>query len=397
MHSMIRKGLFRTVRGLSLAFLISAFMVPVPTPKSDFLTLPLPPGVTLSSHQLFAANNAREFLFFDPAGPPVLHYFKIDHPMGSRHFFHEQWITLPIPAPETLQRIRALALGNHQAYLSGNSPSGEPVLRMLTLSPRKKRILSYTDFMAHSGGAPIREIIPDNANNTVWLTFDNGQITAGHSLLLTPETILSATPGEALFQEHGKLSPEGPRLLPSILKSRINHHDCFSCRLYLIRRQSPEGESVLNVPVRSPVPVDLSMGMIPIGLSGALFAGDPSSVCHIPFTGMGARIGPCHPVNTSTLPADGLLWGAKEVFLLRRTGQSDWHLAVIDREWLEDPVSRNRPLNPDFPGSILKKKALFYRMESNRHPIPGFWSAEPGKVVLFGHQHLYLLLEKKIP
>ncbi len=385
------RGLFQTVFGLFLVVSLAAFMVPVPKDNKHFLTLPLPPGRHLDDHLLFASRDGQRFLFFNPDGPAVLHLFKIDRPMGSPYFFHEQWTDLPIPSPETLSRISAMALGNHLAYLSGLNPSGEPILRVLNLSPNQRHITGYTDFMPKSGRTPIRELTLDKANETLWITFNNGEVLNGHSLLLTPGTILSSSPLEALTEHLLKGSPEGPETLPAIRRSRIQNNDCLSCRLFILTRERPDGKTVPNLPIRTPVPVDSSMGMIPIGLTGALFAGDPSIVCQIPSREVSTKIGPCHQVDTATLPSDGILSGTRETFLLHLKRRSDWTLATINRTYLEDAISHRRPLARDFPTSLLLKEAVINRFPDNAHPIPGFWATDQKKLAIFGHRHLYIL------
>jgi len=366
-------------------------MVPVPKDKNRFLTLPLPPGVHLDDHFLFASRDGRRFLFFNPDGAAVLHIFKLDHPMGSPYFFHEQWIDLPIPSPETLSGISSIALGNHLAYLSGLSPSGEPILRVLNLSPNQNRVTGYTDFMPKSGRTPIREISLDKANETLWMTFNNGEVLNGHSLLFTPGTILASSPVEALTEKRTNGAPEGPEILPTIRKSQIANNDCLSCRLFLLTRERPTGKTVHNLPMRTPAPVDTSMGMIPIGQTGVLFAGDPSVVCQIPSREISSKIGPCHPVDTHTLPSDGILSGTRETFLLHLRRNGNWDLATINRAYLEDAISHRRPLEKSFPTSLLLKKAVIITLPDNAHPIPGFWATGPKKLALFGHRHLYLL------
>jgi hypothetical protein len=385
------RGLFQIVFGLFLVISLSAFMVPVPKDKKPLLTLPLPPGVHLDDHFLFASRDGRKFLFFNPDGPAVLHLFKLDHPMGSQHFFHEQWINLPIPSPETLSKISSMALGSRLAYLAGLSPSGEPILRVLNLSLDQSHITGYTDFMPKSGRTPIREIKLDKANETLWITFNNGEVLNGHSLLLTPGTILSSSPLEALTESLTKGAPEGPENLPAIRKSQIDNKDCLSCRLFLLTRERPDGKTVRNRMARTSLAIDTSMGMMPIGLSGVLFAGDPSVVCQVPTQDLSSKISPCHKVDTEVLPSAGILWGPSETFLLHFKRNSNWNLATINRAYLEEAVSHRRPLERDFPTSLLMKKAIITQMPDNARPIPGFWAADPEKLTVFGHRHLYIL------
>lgn len=388
------RGLFSVFVGLFLIISLSAFMVPVPKDKKYFLTLPLPPGTHIQDSFLFASRDARRFLFFNPEGPAVLHMFTLDHPMGSSHFFHEQWVDIPLPAPETLSRISSIALGNHLAYLSGLSPSGEPILRVLKLSPDQKQIAGYTDFMPKSGRTPIREMTLDKANETLWISFNNGEVLNGHSLLFTPGTIISTSPVEALTEKLSTGSPEGPETLPAIRRSRVEKNDCLSCRLFLLKRERPTEKSVSNLPIRIPGTVDVSMGMIPIGQTGVLFAGDPSVVCQIPSGEISSKIGPCHPVDTATLPADGILSGTRETFLLHLKRNGIWTLATINRAYLEDVISHRRPLARNFPETLLLKKAIIISLPDNARPIPGFWSTDQKKLAIFGHKHLYLLLYK---
>jgi hypothetical protein len=366
-------------------------MVPVPKEKKSLLTIPLPPGVHLDDHFLFASRDGRKFLFFNPDGPAVLHLFKLDHPMGSQHFFHEQWINLAIPSPETLSRISSMALGSRLAYLAGLSPSGEPVLRVLNLSPDQRSITGYTDFMPKSGRTPIRELKLDKANQTLWISFNNGQVLNGHSLVLTPGTILSSSPLEALTESLAKGAPEGPENLPAIRKSQIENTHCLSCRVFLLTRERPDGKTVPNLMARTSLDVDTSMGMIPIGLTGVLFAGDPSVVCQVPTKDLSSKISPCHKVDTSTLPSDGILWGPHETFLLHFKRRSNWSLATINLAYLEEAVSHRRPLERDFPASLLMKKAIITQLPDNARPIPGFWAAGAKKLTVFGHRHLYIL------
>ena len=366
-------------------------MVPVPKENKSLLTIPLPPGVHLDDHFLFASRDGRKFLFFNPDGPAVLHLFKLDHPMGSKHFFHEQWINLDIPSPETLSRISSMALGSRLAYLAGLSPSGEPVLRVLNLSPDQRSITGYTDFMPKSGRTPIRELKLDKANETLWISFNNGQVLNGHSLVLTPGTILSSSPLEALTESLAKGAPEGPENLPAIRKSQIENTHCLSCRVFLLTRERPDGKTVPNLMARTSLDVDTSMGMIPIGLTGVLFAGDPSVVCQVPTKNLISKISPCHKVDTSTLPSDGILWGPHETFLLHFKRGSNWSLATINLAYLEEAVSHRRPLERDFPASLLMKKAIITQLPDNARPIPGFWATGAKKLTIFGHRHLYIL------
>jgi hypothetical protein len=389
------QGLLQAAFGIFLAISLAAFMVPAPKDKKNFLTLPLPPGVHLDDHFLFASKNGRKFLFYNPNGPAVLHMLKLDHPMGSAYFFHEQWIDLPLPSPETLSEIGTMALGNHLAYLSGLNPSGEPVLRVLNLSADQKRFTGYTDFMPKNGRTPIREIALDQANETLWITFNNGEVLNGHSILFTPGTILASSPVEALTEKPTKGEPEGPEVLPAIRQSRIKNNDCLSCRLFMLTRERPIRKTVLNLPMRTPVPIDTSMGMIPIGQTGVLFAGDPSVICQIPSIEVSSKIGPCHPVDTNTLPSDGILSGTRETFLLHLGKNGNLALATINRAYLENAIAQRRPLDRSFPASLLLKKSVIITLPENARPIPGFWSTGQRRLVLFGHRHLYLLLSNR--
>jgi hypothetical protein len=277
------------------------------------------------------------------------------------------------------------------AYLAGLSPSGEPVLRVLNLSPDQRSITGYTDFMPKSGRTPIRELKLDKANQTLWISFNNGQVLNGHSLVLTPGTILSSSPLEALTESLAKGAPEGPENLPAIRKSQIENTHCLSCRVFLLTRERPDGKTVPNLMARTSLDVDTSMGMIPIGLTGVLFAGDPSVVCQVPTKDLSSKISPCHKVDTSTLPSDGILWGPHETFLLHFKRRSNWSLATINLAYLEEAVSHRRPLERDFPASLLMKKAIITQLPDNARPIPGFWAAGAKKLTVFGHRQLYIL------
>jgi len=142
---------------------------------------------------------------------------------------------------------------------------------------------------------------------------------------------------------------------------------------------------------RTSLAIDTSMGMMPIGLSGVLFAGDPSVVCQVPTQDLSSKISPCHKVDTEVLPSAGILWGPSETFLLHFKRNSNWSLATINRAYLEEAVSHRRPLERDFPTSLLMKKAIITQMPDNARPVPGFWAADPEKLTVFGHRHLYIL------
>lgn len=407
---------WRRSPGTGMTILASIVLPAGPfSPGSPALSvLSLPAHAEVSRGETFGRDGDRTFYFFSQEGRWRLFRLKVEHPMGARDLWRESWAGLDIPQSEGAFRLQSAAIGAGHLFLGGEEEGGGPVVRAFQFSrvdSGSGSALSLTgkvDYFPSSSGGRIRTLYLDRKARILWLGYDSGRVESGPPYLVFPSRLLWSDPAGYLPLPSRLSLAKGPPplLLPKVLKPSGDR--CFSCRFYVVSRNSPDGEELVNRPLRSPDNVGGSLGLFPAGQDMGLFLGRDSFLCRVgplPAPALEQGVFGCHPLVAS-LPVSGVWWGNRLAYLLPPgffsagnpgqgesggQGRNRWTIALINPAFMRAGLMRLSPGRPFPLREILGRHGTLVPLPAGASPRRQTFSAGSRSLVVFGRHHLYRL------
>lgn len=375
--------------------------LPSPIASGTLSVLPLPPGARIRSSVTFGTGAPGRYYFLDDRHRLRLFRLSLEHPMGARDLWRERWESIPVPALPIRVRLRAAAIGQGHLFLSGEGEGGAPFIRSYQIGTGSGErgdlpaLTGEVDYFPEKGEIPVRRLLFDDKARILWMGYDSGRIESGTPYLVLHDRILWSDPAGYLpLPRETSLAKGPPPLLTpkSLLKSK---DPCFSCRFYLTARKEPEGQSIVNDPVRSPSSVDSALGMLPLGGGRGLFMGSRSYVCRVPHASPEATLSHCLRVSAKDLPVAGIWWGNSLTYLYPpgrfSGGERRWTIVSVNPAVLADEMMR-LPSGGKFPFlKALKTSGRPTFLPVGASPRVQTFTTDGRTLVLFGRTHFYRL------